>query len=195
MDMKAFYSEIDRYAAAHPSQQTAIEAEIWDRYGVNRAVLALDMSEFSLSVRRDGVLSYLCRIRRMHAITEPLVIAHGGQVVKYQADNMLAVFETPALALKAALAMRKALIEDIRAQPVSIGLCYGRVLLIPGIDSHGDATNVAFKLGEDVALAGEILASANFVRALEGNQFARLEAQTIHIAGLTLEAYRVVESA
>ncbi len=191
MDMKAFYAAIDRYADTPAEQRAAAEADIWQRYGVDRAVLALDMSEFSLSVRRDGVLSYLCRIRRMHAVTEPVVLEHGGEVVKYEADNMLAVFPDASQALMAALRMRHLLMNDTQAQPVSMGLSYGRILLIPGYDSHGDATNVAFKLGEDVALTGEILASAEFVGALGDNRPETLEVQTITISGLKLDAYRV----
>ena len=193
MDMKAFFAAIDHYAETPVDQRAAVEAAIWQRYGVDRAVLALDMSEFSLSVRRDGVLSYLCRIRRMHAVTEPVVTGHGGEVVKYEADNLLAVFPSAREALAAALEMRHLLMNDRLAQPVSIGLSYGRILLIPGYDSHGDATNVAFKLGEDVALTGEILASTEFVGALGEHPPASFEMQTITISGLKLDAYRVNE--
>jgi len=189
--MRAFFSVIDRYAEADAEARPAMEAEIWQRYGVDRALLALDMSEFSVSVRRDGVLSYLCRIRRMHAITEPVVRAHDGDVVKYEADNLLAAFTDADQAMRAAVAMRELMMNDPHAQPVSIGLAYGRILLIPDTDAHGDAVNTAFKLGEDVALTGEILASADFVAALGEAQSYTLEPQQISIAGLRLDAFRV----
>ena len=190
-DMRAFFTEIDRYAQADEATRKTMEADIWQRYGVMRAVLALDMCHFSLSVRRDGVLSYLCRIRRMHAITEPVVIGHGGEVVKYEADNLLAAFADARQALKAAVAMRELMMNDSAAQPVSIGLGYGRILLIPHSDAHGDAVNTAFKLGEDVAEAGEILVSSAFAEALGTPQGYELEPQQITIAGLHLDAFRV----
>jgi adenylate cyclase len=190
-DMRAFFSAIDRYADADAETRKNLETEIWQKYGVDRAVLALDMSQFSLSVRRDGVLSYLCRIRRMHAITEPVVLEHGGEVVKYEADNLLAVFTDANEALKAAVKMRALMTGDTRAQPVSIGLSYGRILLIPDSDAHGDAVNVSFKLGEDVAEAGEILASHEFTEALGADHRYELEPQQITIAGLHLDAFRV----
>lgn len=190
-DMRAFFAVIDRYSEADADTRQAMEAEIWQRYGVMRAVLALDMSEFSVSVRRDGVLSYLCRIRRMHAVTEPVVLQYGGEVVKYEADNLLAAFPDANQAMEAAVAMRHLMMNDSQAQPVSIGLGYGRILLIPNSDAHGDAVNTAFKLGEDVALTGEILASRDFVDALGSQHSYTLESQDITIAGLRLDAFRV----
>lgn len=190
-DMQAFHEHVDRYAVADAAQRAALEDEIWQRYGTDRAVLALDMSEFSLSVRRDGILSYLCRIRRMRALTEPVVLEHGGGIVKYEADNLLAEFPVAARALDAALVMRRLLLDDAQAQRVSIGLSFGRILLIPLEDAYGDAVNLAFKLGEDIAHAGEILASREFVDALGEPRPCGMELQTISIAGLRLEAYRI----
>ncbi|MDB5972382.1 MAG: hypothetical protein JWQ90_4832 [Hydrocarboniphaga sp.] len=194
--MQTFFATIDRYAEADDNSRQAMEADIWQRYGVDRAVLALDMSEFSLSVRRDGVLSYLCRIRRMHAITGPVVLEHGGEVIKYEADNLLAAFADANEAMKAAVEMRHLMMNDARAQPVSIGLAYGRILLIPNSDAHGDAVNTAFKLGEDLAETGEILASRPFAEALgtdhRSDHCYRLEPQDISIAGLRLDAFRVL---
>jgi class 3 adenylate cyclase len=189
--MRAFFDAIDRYAEAGVDERRRIDADIWARYGVTRAVLALDMAEFSIAVRRDGVLSYLCRIRRMHAVTAPVVQAHGGEVIRFEADNLLAGFPDPNQALRAAIRIRRLMNEDALAQPVSIGLAHGRILLIPDADAHGDAVNTAFKLGEDVALSNEILASRDFVDALDPQHGCALEAQDIHIAGLRLDAFRV----
>lgn len=189
--MRAFFEVIDRYAQADADTRKTMEADIWQCYGVDRAVLALDMSQFSLSVRRDGILSYLCRIRRMHAVTEPVVLAHGGEVIKYEADNLLAAFADANQAISAAIEMRELMMNDASAQPVSIGLGYGRILLIPNSDAHGDAVNTAFKLGEDVAETGEILASSAFAEALDNQHRYELEPQQISIAGLQLDAFRV----
>src|SRR3990172_2297959 len=104
--MKTFYALIDRYTAADDRQRDAIQVEIWQRYGVVRAVLVLDMSSFTASVHRDGVLPYLSRIRQMHAVTAPIVAAFSGEVVKYQADDLLAVFPNATQALGAALSLR-----------------------------------------------------------------------------------------
>jgi hypothetical protein len=80
--MKAFSMLLDRLIAATPEQRPAIEQVLRDAFGKRKAVLALDMSNFTLSVRRDGILPYLCRIRQMHRLTLPIVQAHLGEVVK-----------------------------------------------------------------------------------------------------------------
>lgn len=193
--MQTFYALIDQYAAAAPWQREAIEAEIWQRYGVVRAVLVLDMCLFTASVHRDGVLPYLSRIRRMHAVTGPIVAAYSGEVVKYQADNLLAVFPDAAQALGAALSMRQRLLEGTPSQCVGIGLSYGRILLVPGWDSHGDATNLAFKLGEDVANSGEVLATADFIKALDASNTYHHEQRTLNIADLQLEVFCIAGDA
>src|SRR4051794_15560817 len=91
--MKAFFALIDRLLTAAAESRSDIERFIWESYEREMAVLALDMSAFSLSVRRNGVISHLCHIRRMQLLTEPIVRENGGQVLKYEADNLLAVFD------------------------------------------------------------------------------------------------------
>jgi adenylate cyclase len=46
----AFFALVDRLSTAGADERTRLEAEIWDRFGVEKALLALDMSHFSLSV-------------------------------------------------------------------------------------------------------------------------------------------------
>ena len=91
--MKTFASLLDALIAAPPDRRDAIEELILSTFQRKRAVLALDMSGFTLAVRRDGILAYLCQIRRMQKLTRPIVLAFGGEVVKNEADNLLAVFE------------------------------------------------------------------------------------------------------
>ena len=63
--MQAFLALVDRLNEARAEERARVEAEIWERFGVEQALLALDMSQFSLSVRRSGILPYLGLIRRM----------------------------------------------------------------------------------------------------------------------------------
>jgi len=51
-----FNALVERLAGAGADEKRAIEATIWERFGVERAVMALDMSHFSLTVRRSGIL-------------------------------------------------------------------------------------------------------------------------------------------
>ena len=72
--MHAFDALMDTLIAAPQARKPAVEQMILDTFQRRKAVLALDMSGFTLTVRRDGILAYLCQIRRMHKITKPLVL-------------------------------------------------------------------------------------------------------------------------
>lgn len=186
--MNGFFSLIDQLNA-HPEQAETLEALIWQTFGVEKAVLALDMSGFSLTVRRDGILAYLQRIRRMQQVSLPLVPAHGGEVVKCEADNLMLVFNSGLQAVQAALAIRNAC--HAIGQEVSIGLDYGRILYIPESDCYGDAVNLAYKLGEDLARGGEILITAAIRQALPPGAFSLTE-EHFSISGLDLHVWRIL---
>src|SRR2546423_1974623 len=52
----------------------------------------MDMSGFSRQTLRHGIIHFLAQIHRMHSIATPVVESHGGEVIKYEADNIFAVF-------------------------------------------------------------------------------------------------------
>ncbi len=98
----------------------------------------------------------------MHRLTLPIVLGHRGEVVKYDADNLLAVFDEPRRAVEAAIAMHQATAASAKegmALAFSIGIDYGEILMIGEADCFGNAVNLAYKLGEDVAQPGEVLIS------------------------------------
>lgn len=150
---------LDRYALADPAHRPAVEQEIWASYGRELTVLVLDMDGFSLLTQRHGIVHYLAMVRRMQCAVAPVVTAHGGTVVKFEADNCFAVFGQPQAAVQAAREIHRRLASDPHpdAVRVSIGIDFGKVLLVDGCDVFGNAVNRAAKLGEDVAQAGETL--------------------------------------
>ncbi len=194
--MQSFFSLIDDLNAAPPAERARMEEVIWKTYGVEKAILALDMSHFSLSVRRSGVLPYLGLIRSMHRITEPIVRECRGEVVKYVADNLLAVFAEMTDAVAAAVKINQALINapvptETESLSVAIGIDHGRFLLIPGQDCYGDPVNIAYKLGEDLARPGEVLITAAARERLDPAFAYPLAEQQVSAAGLAFKAYRV----
>lgn len=186
--MNTFFSLIDQLNL-NPAEKNTFEAEIWQNYGHDKVILALDMSGFSLTVRRDGIIAYLAKIRKMQQLAIPLVINHQGEVVKCVADNLMAVFDDANCAVHAAIAINLAS-QDI-GQSVSIGLDYGRILLIHNQDCYGDAVNKAYKLGEDIARANEILITEQIKERLPAITPYRLIAEHISISGLEFTAYKV----
>lgn len=194
--MLSFFSVIDEMNAAPPAERARVEEAIWKTYGVEKAILALDMSHFSLSVRRSGILPYLGLIRRMHRTTEPIVRECRGEVVKYVADNLLAVFAELSDAVSAAVKINQALIRapvppGTESLSVAIGIDHGRFLLVPGKDCYGDPVNVAYKLGEDLARPGEVLITAAARERLDTAFAYALAEQQVSAGGLTFKAYRV----
>lgn len=183
--MQAFYALIDRLDRCQGEERAALERMLWDTFGVSACVLALDMSGFSRTVRAEGIVGYLARIRRMQQVSTPIVTAAGGDVVKYTADNLMAVFDSASQAVMAAEEIRRACLSMIEPLEVSIGLACGRFLYVPHTDCFGDPVNVAFKLAEDIAGNGEILAT-DAVMAELAHELQDDDWQHFEISGLRL---------
>lgn len=191
--MQAFAALLDTLIASPPERKPAVERMILDTFQCRKAVLALDMSGFTLTVRRDGILAYLCQIRRMHKITRPIVEAHRGEVVKNEADNLLAVFDEVDDAVAAALAMVKGAVTEGQAPVLafSVGIDVGDILLIHQMDCFGDAVNLAYKLGEDIARPGEVLVTQAVHDLLVNRTDLRLAAMQASISGMQMPTFSV----
>lgn len=193
---EAFFALVDQLPSADAARRKALEASIWEQFGVERAVMALDMSHFSLSVRRDGILSYLGLIRRMQALTAPIIERCRGVVVEFHADNVMAVFPDVAEAVEASLAINTACDAQLGANgapliEVGIGIDHGRFLFVAGCHCYGDTVNTAFKLGEDLARPGEILLSEGATKRLATSFPHGLEEQRFSLSGLDLVTYNI----
>lgn len=194
--MHAFAALLDTLITTSPERRPAVEQMILDTFQCRKAVLALDMSGFTLAARRDGILAYLCQIRRMHKITRPIVEAHRGEVVKNEADNLLAVFDDAGDAVAAALAMVKGAVTEGQAPVLafSVGVDVGDILLIHQVDCFGDAVNLAYKLGEDIARPGEVLVTRAVQQALAPDSCFGFAAMQVTISGMQVPAFSVQTS-
>jgi class 3 adenylate cyclase len=172
----------------------SIEAQLWKDFGAVKAVFVMDLSGFSLLTQKYGVVHYLSMVRRMQLIAQPIIEKAGGQVVKFEADNCFAMFDTPEAAVQTAIALNQAFDEiniyteeqfDIR---VAIGIDYGDVLLIGGPDYFGDIVNTASKLGEDEARPGEILITERALLQIPSSAGFQSEATELEISGITISA-------
>ena len=147
----------------HPERLAEIDAVIGVEFAQTHAVLVLDMSGFSRLVARYGTTHYLAMIRRMQTTARPMLQRHGGRLVKQEADNLFCVFPAVDEAVAGARATNRAFAEANRFLPedwdihVAIGIGFGEVLMIDECDMFGHEMNLASKLGEDVALAGQVL--------------------------------------
>jgi len=183
----------------HPERSAEIDTEIMKRFETETSIFVLDMSGFSRTVQRYGIIHYLAMIRRMRRIVRPAVEENGGAVVKYDADNVFAIFPDPDSALKAAidvnhdLEIANLVTADESDVYVSIGIGHGRVLLACD-DLYGDEMNLASKLGEDVAEKKEILLTSNAHAKLK-DRTRNFQKLPLTVSGVTLEMFRLMSDA
>jgi hypothetical protein len=75
---------------------------------------------------------------------------------------------------------------------LAIGMGYGEVLDLDGCNAFGDAVNMAFKLGEDTAKAGEILLTDNVFNNLTRKIDMETERRSVEISGVQIKHRCVV---
>jgi class 3 adenylate cyclase len=169
------HAEFDTLITAFSELRDAGEMElarqhIWERFGAEGAVFISDMASFSSTSRKVGVCHFLKLIHRARRIIAPLVAMNNGRLLKCDADNCYAFFDNTDDAIRASFDINEelfrhndefSLTEQIY---LSVGIDYGRVLLVGNIDFFGDPVNTASKLGEDLAIKAETLVTK---RALE----------------------------
>ncbi len=149
--------------ATDESEQEALQSQIWDRWGTTGAVLISDMASFSSTSRRSGICHYLKLIHRARRIMGPIIEANNGLLLKCDADNCYAYFENADDAIRASIEANAAVFESNQRYDgdeqiyLSVGIDYGRVLLVDDDDFFGDPVNTASKLGEDLAIKAETL--------------------------------------
>jgi len=157
-----------------PDRAEAIRLKIWDQYGVEGTVFISDMASFSSTSRKLGVCHFLKMIHRTRQIVAPVIEANNGILLKCDADNCYAYFDKPDDAIRASFEVNAALFGANEGFGIgeqiylSVGIDYGRVLLVGGVEFFGDPVNTASKLGEDLAVREEVLVTR---RAIEQSDF------------------------
>jgi adenylate cyclase len=198
MPSKKFHEMLLSFSQSEASEERQkIEASLWDEFGAEYAVFVLDMTGFSLLTRKYGIVHYLSMVRRMQMTTEPIVKSYGGFMIKYEADNCIAVFPNPLSAVHAAIAMQHAfraenlLTSDDLDIHISCGIDYGKILVVGQEDCFGDPVNRASKMGEDLAVAGEILVTKEAMGMIPTTAGIKAREMNVSISGITIPAYLV----
>ena len=194
---------LDAYDKAASEERRTIEQDLFASYSAERAVLVLDMSGFSTTTDRHGIVYFLSLIRKMNRMAEPVIEKFDGTVVKFEADDVFAVFANCKNAIDAALALNMAydavnMISDSGEEiHIKVGIDFGTIILIDdneilqGWDLYGDAVNRASKLGEDLAERSEILVTEEaFATLSEGHGYDAEEVK-FSIFGVTIDARQI----
>ncbi len=193
---RARLDEILKEMIERPEDQDELGEVIDQEFAETRAVMVLDMSGFSKTTQRRGIVCFLLMIHQLKLLAMPAVQNAGGIVVKAEADNLYCLFEDVDAAVKAAqeimdrLETVNPLLPEDRRLHAAIGIGFGRILNVDEEDLFGDEVNLAGKLGEDLAEARQILltSAANERAATHG--IGTREAQA-SISGLSLSYFEV----
>jgi adenylate cyclase len=159
----------------------AIDAQIWELFGEQRAVMFTDLSGFSRQVAEFGIIHFLQIIHEQRKLLFPIIEHHAGLLIKEEADSLLITFRSAERSLDCALAMQRACAQlNQRRTPAEqlllcVGIGFGEVLRIGERDVWGREVNSASRLGEDTARAGEVLLTAAAAAALSEARRAELE--------------------
>ncbi len=186
------------YALANAEEERKrIEKVLWHDFGRRKLVFVLDMSGFSLLTRKYGVVHYLALVKRMQLTARPIIEENNGLVVKFEADNCFAMFDTALSGVRASIQLNAAFdamnvhVDDPFDIRISIGMDFGDVLLTGGPDYFGDTVNRASKLGEDIAGPGEILMTEAAFAQLPAQAGFRGQPLDISISGIPLKAFKL----
>ena len=179
----------------NPDRAARIDAEIRQAFERMVAILVLDMSGFSRLTAKHGIIHYLAMIEQMEGTVRPAVKGNHGHVIKQEADNLFAIFGNPVDALEAALDIFRAfdaintVLPDARDIHGSIGIGYGETLVVGDEDLFGPEMNLASKLGEDIAVKGQILLTKSACNALPAGRYSFTQ-ETVEISGINMDYFR-----
>ncbi len=120
---------------------------------VERSVLFADLRGSTSMYETLGNADATAVVTQSVALLARIVETHGGTVVKTLGDGLMAIFETPAPAVAAAVDLHESLDRisapggGIRSIPLrlQVGLAHGEIIEMSG-DVFGDAVNVAARL-------------------------------------------------
>jgi class 3 adenylate cyclase len=182
----------------NPDRIEEIDRRLKKAFERSVAILALDMCGFSRLTNDYGIIHYLAMIRQMEAAARPAVRQNGGVVIKQEADNLWAIFGTPARAVEGALDILRAFEAINSVVPTerdifgTIGIGYGETLVVGSEDLFGSEMNLASKLGEDLGGKNEILITAAAYELLSPDRYV-CEPARFSISGVDIACYRFKE--
>jgi len=160
------------------------EREFREKYSWRRAILSLDMTDFTSSAMCGGELDSLLRIFDAQKVCVPALKSFDAELIRCFADDIVALFEDPMAALDAAFEIHRRIrlfndspLSRDNATECCIGIGYGDVLAIGPNLSQGTEMVQASKLGEDIARANEVLLTENAYQSMAGREGVEFERQ------------------
>jgi adenylate cyclase len=190
---------LSKYTLAESDVKRAeVESDIWKKFGKTGVVCIIDMCGFTKVSQQHGIIYYLALVRRMQKIVGPIVTKNRGHVVKFEADNCFARFINMDDAMKAIQNIFFLVKKENLTTPsdfdisLSVGMDYGKFLLLKQIDYWGEAVNRASKLGEDIAGSGVVLLTDNAWQNLSNKDEFTVKRHNMEISNVIISAFEVL---
>ena len=166
--------------------------ELLGRVQARRTFLFTDIVESTRLLETLGTDKWKKLLGRHNELLRAQIVENGGEVVQQTGDGFFAAFEHPKGALEAAIAIQRALEEEIVAPDVRIGAHTGGAFATDGDGDFnrygGEGVHLAARIGA-TAGAAEILVSRDTVDGIGGLRFS--EPRTVQLKGFD-EAVEVV---
>ena len=114
-------------------------------------ILFSDIKGSTRYAEKKGDVEFMAMINRHNRLLFPVIGVEGGRVIKTIGDSILAKFDDPVAAIRAAVGMQRSLAKDgqgreeIEQIHIRIGLHYG-MGLVKDNDVYGDVVNAASRI-------------------------------------------------
>lgn len=165
-----------------------------------RAFLICDIRGYSTfaSQRGDEATSRLAQ--RFQSIATEVLLGHAGEIVNRRGDEVVAAFESPRQAVRAAVVFQQELLSATKDDPsfplpAGIGMDFGEAVIADG-EWSANAINVAARLCS-IAGAGEILATQelrHIAQAVDGLTYRQLQPVSVKGVPRPVQRVRVVST-
>jgi len=160
------------------------EQEFNARYQRERAILSIDLTGFTSAAMHRGELNSLLRIVDAQRVVIPVLQDFGAELIRCFADDIVALFEHPGMAVDAAFEAHRR-VKVFNDSPLATdnpplccaGIGFGPVFAIGPNLAQGDEMNRASKLGEDIARGNETLITEHAQAAIAHRDDIRFELQ------------------
>jgi len=144
--------------------------ELLGRVAARRTFLFTDIVDSTKLLESLGDEKWKRLLARHDELIRERITEVGGEIVKKTGDGFFATFDNPKAAIDAAIAVQRALADEVFAPDVRIGAHAGDAFTAAGDarDYVGQSVHVAARVGA-LAGAGEILVSADTLDGIAGS--------------------------
>ncbi len=155
--------------------------ELLGKVETRRTFLFTDIVDSTKLLETLGDDKWKRLLARHDELVRESIAQAGGEIVKQTGDGFFASFENPKAAIDAAVAIQRALADEIVAPDVRIGAHSGAAFRTEG-DYGGQGVHVASRVGA-TAQAGEILVTAETLEGM-GTSYRLSEPRSVALKGL-----------